>query len=188
MPDLDKAILTQLANIEKRSGKSLAELEKLVLASGLEKHGEVLAMLKTDLGLGHGDANTIAHYARKTSSFAPVESIAVDSLVEIYSGPKAALRPIHEKLLTILRGFGDFEEIPKKGYMSLRRKKQFATVGPATNSRVDVGLNMKGVPATARLEALPPKGMCQYRVKLTSEADVDDELIVWVRIAFDAAG
>ena len=84
--------------------------------------------------------------------------------------------------------FGDFEIAPKKTYLSLRRKKQFAMVGPATNTRVEVGLNMKDVKPTSSLEALPPGGMCQYRVKLTSASEVDAELLRWIRQAYDAAG
>ena len=60
---VDKALATQIANIEKKTGKSLADLVKLVKASGLAKHGEIRDMLKTQLGLGHGDANTVAHMA-----------------------------------------------------------------------------------------------------------------------------
>jgi hypothetical protein len=33
-------------------------------------------------------------------------------------------------------------------------------IGPATNSRVEVGLIMKGAKATGRLETLPPGKMC----------------------------
>ena len=62
--DIDKATATQLANIEKRTGKTLAQLEKVVTGSGLTKHGELVAMLKQDLGMGHGDANTLVHYTR----------------------------------------------------------------------------------------------------------------------------
>ena len=87
--------------------------------------------------------------------------------------------------MTAVASFGEFEIAPKKTYLSLRRKKQFAMVGPATNTRVEVGLNMKGVPATSRLEALPPGGMCQYRVRLAEAGDVDKELLGWIRRAFD---
>ena len=79
-----------------------------------------------------------------------------DVLDAIYVGPKAALRPIHEALVEAIDQFGPYEVAPKKGYVSLRRKKQFAMIGPATNTRVELGLNMKGVPATDRLLEQPP--------------------------------
>ena len=55
MADLAQALATQLANIEKRSGKSLQQLAEIMRASGLVKHGELRDMLKRDLGMGHAD-------------------------------------------------------------------------------------------------------------------------------------
>lgn len=190
--DVDKALQTQLANIEKRTGKSLAELTAIVKASGLAKHGELRDMLKRDLGMGHGDANTLVHYALQSSAaFSPAPAAAAAApanvLDEIYSGPKAALRPIHERLMAAIEKFGPFEIAPKKGYVSLRRAKQFAMLGPATNTRFEVGLNMKGLAPTTRLEEMPPKSMCQYKVRLTDPAQVDSELIAWIRTAYDSA-
>ena len=66
MADLDKAFATQLENIQKRTGKSLDELAAIVRGSGLTKHGELVAMLKTTLGMGHGDANTLVHTVLKS--------------------------------------------------------------------------------------------------------------------------
>ena len=106
----------------------------------------------------------------------------------IYSGAKAALRPIHDKVMSDVDQFGTFEIAPKKTYLSLRRKKQFAMIGPATNTRVEVGLNLKGVDGTGRLVLMPPGGMCSHVVKLTSVADANAELIAWIRAAYDAAG
>jgi len=83
--------------------------------------------------------------------------------------------------------FGEFEIASKKTYLSLRRKRQFAMLGPGTNSRVDLGLNMKGVSPTDRLLELEPGGMCQYQVRLTSEKEVDPELIAWIKQAYDSA-
>lgn len=186
---MDKALATQLANIEKRTGRSLEALAALVRGSGLSRHGEIRDMLKRDLALGHGDANTLVHYVLKsdgTSAAAGKDTGEV--LDEIYAGPKAALRPIHEQLMAAIERFGECEIAPKKGYVSLRRKKQFAMIGPATNTRVDVGLNMKDVAATSRLTALPPGQMCQYKVKVTDPEEVDAELIGWLRRAFDSAG
>jgi hypothetical protein len=188
---MDKALATQLANIQKKTGKSLDELAKLIRASGLTRHGEIRDMLKRDLGLGHGDANTLVHVALKSDGQSAAEAAGhseEDVLAVIYTGPKAALRPIHDAFMSAIRAFGPFEVAPKKGYVSLRRKKQFAMIGPGTNTRVDVGLNVKGVDATSRLQALPPGGMCQYKVKVVDASEVDKELIAWVRQAYDAAG
>lgn len=186
MSSVDKALATQLANIEKRTGKTLAELVDIVQRSGLAKHGELVAMLKRDLGMGHGDANTLVHQAKSAAtSSSPTEQ---DPLDTIYVGPKAALRPIHEQLMKAIGKFGDFEIAPKKGYVSLRRKKQFAMIGPATNTRVEVGINLKGPAGTDRLEPQPEKSMCQFKVKLTSVDEVDSELVGWLRMAYEAAG
>jgi hypothetical protein len=188
---MDKAVVTQLANIEKRTGKSLDELAKILKASGLTKHGELREMLQRDLGMGFGDANTLIHVAMKSDGQSAAEAAGKsgdDVLAEIYSGPKAALRPIHNRLMAAIEKLGPFEIAPKKGYVSLRRKKQFAMIGPATKTQVEVGLNMKDVPATARLVAQPPGGMCQYKVRLSDAGEVDAELVGWIRLAFDRAG
>jgi len=183
--DVDKALATQLANIEKRSGRSLAELTALVQGCGLEKHGERVAMLKRDLGMGHGDANTLVHMVSRAAAPA---ATADDPLAAIYSGAKAGLRPLHEHLLAQLATFGEFEIAPKKAYVSLRRKKQFATVGPATKSEVEIGLNSKREDVGGGFARLPPGGMCQFRIRITSTADVDEAVLGALRQAFEDAG
>ncbi len=187
MSSVDKALETQLKNIQTRTGKTLTQLYALIRKSGLEKHGQIRDMLKKDLEMGHGDANTLTHFYLQQASGAPAAP-AGDVLDTIYSGPKEGLRPIHEKLMAAIGTFGDFEIAPKKAYVSLRRKKQFAMIGPATKTRVEVGLNMKGVEATERLIARPPGEMCQYKVSVTEPSQVDKELIGWVRKAYDSAG
>jgi hypothetical protein len=87
-----------------------------------------------------------------------------------------------------IQTLGEFEIAPKKGYLSLRRKKQFAMLGPASKGRIEVGLNMKGVTATDRLLEQPPGGMCQYKVFLTSSDEADAELLAWIQQAYDSAG
>ena len=111
-----------------------------------------------------------------------------EGLAEIYSGPKAALRPIHDALIQEIDQVGGYEVAPKKGYVSLRRKKQFAMIGPATKTQVELGLNMKGVPATDRLIELPPGGMCNYKIRLADAGEVDAEVVAWIRLAYDSAG
>jgi hypothetical protein len=191
MSSVDKATGTQLKNIQTKTGKTLEELGAIAKQSGLTKHGELRDLFKTQLGLGHGDANALVHHVLKSdgASAAKAAGVSTDDVLDgIYIGAKAVLRPIHDKLMAAINGFGEFETAPKKGYVSLRRKKQFTMIGPATNSRVEVGLNMKGVEATPRLVAMPAGSMCQYTVKVTDAAEVDDELITWLKTAYNSAG
>ena len=183
MADVDAAIATQLANIQKKTGKSLAELGRILTATSFVKHTELLAFAKKDLDLGHGDANMLVLHIRNADVPKPD-----DPLDAIYAGPKAALRPIHDKFLAALAAFGPFEIAPKKANVSLRRKKQFALIGPATNSRVEIGFNMPTLDDGPRLEAVPPGGMCPYRVKVTAVEEIDKELLDWARRAYDSAG
>src|SRR5262245_1272689 len=119
--DIAQAKLNHLNNIATRTGKSLTELAAVVKKSGLAKHGEIVTMLKEKLKVGHGDANAIAHYAKSLgTASAPPGAASPDAATdEIYSGPKAALRPIHDAVMAKLAAFGPFEVAPKKGYLSL---------------------------------------------------------------------
>jgi hypothetical protein len=191
MSSIDKAFETQLKNIQTRTGKTLDELYATIRKSGLSKHGEIRDMLKRDLEMGHGDANTLVTFFLKSEGEGADQAKTVtpdDTLSAIYTGSRASLRPIHDQLMAAIANFGVFEIASKKGYVSLRRKKQFAMIGPATNTRVEVGLNMKGMPVTSRLVELPPGGMCQYKVNVTDVKEVDEELIAWIKQAYDSAG
>jgi hypothetical protein len=191
MSAVDKAVQTQIANIQTRTGKSLDELRAILQQSGLAKHSEIRAMFQRDLGLGYGDANMLAQVLRSTDAEGSTAAQAAtpdDVVNTLYAGAKADLRPIHDRLMAEIAQLGTFEIAPKKGYLSLRRKKQFAMIGPATNTRIEVGLNMKGVDATARLAEMPSGGMCNYKVKVTDVAAVDAELIAWIKRAYESAG
>jgi hypothetical protein len=191
MGSVDQAYETQLKNIQTKTGKTLDQLYILIQQSGLTKHGAIRDMLKRDLDLGHGDANTLTHFYFKSLE-APAgqtqPATPDDVLAGIYSGPKAELRPIHDTLMTAIEKFGPFEIAPKKTYVSLRRKKQFAMIGPASRTRVEVGINLKGLKPTARLIELPAGGMCQYKVNVGAVKEVDQELLAWIRQAYDNAG
>lgn len=191
MADMEKAVATQIANIEKKTGKSLKQLAAAISKCGKSKHGEIRSWLMETYGLGHGDANTLTHVALKSDgeSAAKAKGASTDDVVsEIYSGKKEHQRPIHEKLMAAIGAFGEFEIAPKKGYVSLRRKKQFAMLGPKTNDRFELGINLKDPVDHPLVKAVPPGGMCQYVAALTSADQVDEKLIAVVKKAFEAAG
>ena len=73
-------------------------------------------------------------------------------------------------------------------YKSLRRKKQFAMIGSATNTRVEVGLNSKGLPHQERLNEMKPGDRCNYKVKIVQPDEIDEQLIAWIKQAYHSAG
>jgi hypothetical protein len=189
MSSLDEARQTQIDNIQKKTGKSLDELTAIVRKSGLSKHGEIRDYLKRELGLGHGDANALVHAVLQSDGQRAAEAKSADAVLdEIYVGGKAGQRPIHEVLMKHIAKFGEFEVVPKKGYVSLRRKKQFAMIGPKSNTRFEVGINAKDLKKNSRLLEQPKGSMCNYIVNLTDAQQVDPELIAWIKSAFEQAG
>src|SRR5207249_2915097 len=142
--------------------------------------------LKTEHGLTHGYANQVA--LRAVASANPAAD-GDDPVAAQYAGPKAALKPIYDKLLKVVHGFGkDIEASPKKAYISLRRNKQFAIIQPSTATRLDVGLNLKSVKPAGRLEASGTfNAMLTHRVRVESVKEVDAELTKWLRQAYDAS-
>jgi hypothetical protein len=189
MSSLDQAVQTQLNNIQKKTGKSLAELAAIAQKSGLTKHGELRDMFKEKLGLGHGDANALVHALLASDGTRAAEGKKEDAVLdEIYSGAKTGMRPIHEALMKHITKFGEFEIVPKKGYVSLRRKKQFAMIGPKTNTRFEVGINAKDLKKNARLLEQPKGSMCNYIIQINDAQEVDAELVAWIKSAFEGAG
>ncbi len=176
---------TMRNNIPEKTGKKQDEWNKLIKASKLDKHGQIVKMLKTDHGVTHGFANLISSDFLKGGA-----ETSSDDLVATQYAKKADLKPIYDKLINEIGKFGSGVELaPKKAYVSLRHKKQFALIQPSTKTRVDVGINLKGDEATERLEASGSfNAMVSHRVRITNIKQVDKELISWLKEAFNRAG
>jgi predicted transport protein len=177
-----------IRGLEAKTGRSLEEWLKVAKRSGLEKHGQIVAFLKEKHGVTHGYANLVAHSALKSDAVS-VAAEGVDLVAAQYAGAKAPLRPLYDALAARVQAFGkDVELAPKKAYVSLRRSKQFGLLQPSTATRVDVGLNLKGVPAKGRLEASGSfNSMCTHRVRIESTGEIDAELLSWLKQAYDRA-
>ena len=104
-----------------------------------------------------------------------------------YAGAKAGLRPIYDAVLKGVATFGgDVEIAPKKSYVSLRRGKQFAIIQPSTKTRVDIGINLKGIDPTDRLEASASfNAMVSHRVRVGTVDEIDAEVLDWLRQAYE---
>ena len=182
----DKAMATYIANIEKTTGKKLDHWVNVVKKSKLQKHGELVNMLKTDHGITHGYANMIVHSAK--GGFEAAKD--TDNLLDQQYKGKENLKPWYDKILKEINKLGkDIQVSPKKSYVSFVRKKQFVLIQPSTKTRLDVGLNIKGVPPSGNAEEGKSwNAMCTHRIKLEDEKSINKELIGWIKQAYEQAG
>ncbi len=169
-----------------KTGKPLNHWVSIVKKENFEKHGQIISFLKSEHGFTHGFANFVAHKSRESDA----ASIDDQELITNQYKGKEYLKPILDKILKIVQEFGDDVQVaPKKASVSLRRKRQFALVQPSTKTRIDLGLKLNDAELTERLEKSGPFGtMCTNRVRLSETSDVDDELVRWMKTAYEQAG
>lgn len=177
---MDKALKTMLDNMPEKTGKSLDEWIRILKEKSFEKHSVAVKFLKDEHGVSHGYANTIVSLSKE-------DTVASDDLITAQYAGKESLKPIYEKLITIVNALGDDVSIsPKKGSVSVIRKHQFALIKPSTKTRIDLGLKLKGVEAQGILEPSGPFGtMCTHRIQLTDIAEVSKDVHTWLSKAYD---
>ena len=179
---MDKALQTMIDNMPEKTGKSLQEWKKILKQRSFAKHGEAMKFLKGEHNVTHGFANTIILLSKDN------DKTPADLVDNQYKG-KENLIPIYTKLLEVVKGFGkDVMVTPKKTSVSVIRKRQFALIKPATKTRIDLGLKFNEKPTGDRLLNSGPFGtMCTHRVQLTDKDEVDQELINWLKEAYEEA-
>lgn len=182
----EEMMASMMANLEEKTGNGIEHWFSVVEKSGEEKHMAIIKHLKSEHGLTHGYANLIA-IKFKARTEAPKSE---DDLVAAhYAGAKAGLKPLYEQLVGVVESFGDDVDVsPRKTYVTIRRSKQFAIFKASTKERLDVGLILKGVEPTDRLQTGKQfSGMMTHAVGVTDASDIDDELKGWLRQAYEAA-
>ena len=184
---MDQAEKTMTDNLHKNTGKTIEQWISIVKQKNFAKHGEIINFLKAEHGFSYGFANLVAHKS-KGSDAGSVEDTS--ELIEKQFKGKEHFRPVYENLMAEILKFGnDIDIAPKNAYVSLRRKKQFALLQPATKTRFEIGLILKGQEAKGVLEIIPTaNAMCSHKINIEKESDITAEVLDWIRIAYDKAG
>jgi hypothetical protein len=177
----EESLAKMIASLKEKTGRSLEEWQSVIAQAGWATHGVIVKGLKGEHGVSHGYANQIALH------FSAASKPSGDPIEEMFAKRPEA-KAVYDAILLKIQAFGDDVDLaPKKGYVSVRRSKQFAVLQPASG-RLDVGIQLKGVAPEGRLE---PSGsfnaMLTHRVKVPSAKDVDADLVAWLRKAYDAA-
>ncbi|PNY80963.1 DUF4287 domain-containing protein [Deinococcus koreensis] len=177
---------TYLDTVKAQTGKTVADFRTLAAEQGLSRHGEVVAWLKQEFGLGHGHATAVAGALLKADHFRTPKDSKVEA---IFSGKKAVWRGVYDTLRATVDGFGnDLDIAPTDSYVSLRRGgRKFAIVQPGA-AFLDLGIKRKGAEPTERFEAAGSwNSMVTHRVRITGAAQVDAEVLDWLRAAYEGA-
>jgi len=184
---MDKATQTMIENLQKNTGKTLEQWIEIVKQKNFAKHGEIINFLKDEHGFSYGFANLVAHKSKGSDAGSVEDS---SELIEKQYKGKEHFKPLYETLMTEIMKFGnDIEVAPKNAYVSLRRKKQFALLQPATKTRFEIGLIIKGQDAKGVLEVIPAaNAMCSHKINIESERDITSEVLNWIKVAYDKAG
>lgn len=177
---MDKALQTMIDNMPEKTGKSLEEWKALLNSKSFAKHSEGVKFLKNEYNVTHGFANTIVTLSKEDSTS------EIDLIADQYSG-KENLKPIYDALIDYVKTLGsDVTITPKKGSVSIIRKRQFVLIKPATKTRIDLGFKLKDKPINDRLGDSGPFGaMCTHRVQISEIDQVDSELKEWIKEAYD---
>ena len=177
-----------LDTIKAKTGLDPADFEKIAAERGLLggdiKAGPIMAWLKDGYGLGPGHAMALVSVFRE--GLLP-QSTKEESIDKFFLGPKASWQLTWDELMAAVMKFGpDVSLQPTDTYIGIvRAGKKFAVVA-TTATRMDVGLKLKGEPATERLALAGTwNAMLTHRVKLFDGAELDNELLGWLLAAYD---
>ena len=175
-----------LDTVKAKTGKTPEDFAALAAKKGLVKHGELVAWLKSEFDLGHGHANAIVSVLLKSESRAASSDTKLEKL---FSGKKAVWRSSGDDLIRKLEQFGlDVVAAANETYVNINRgKKKFAILQPSSAERFDIGIKLKGVEASGRLEMAESwNAMVTHQVRITDSSQIDAEVLGWLKQAYEA--
>jgi len=183
---------SMVTGLKQKSGRTLEEWLDLVRKQGPQTRKERVAWLKTTYGLGLNFASLIAERSEgEGEDWSPEGYLkrAPEYVDKMFAGPKAALRPLYDALLSEGKKLGkDVRVCPCETIVPLYRNHVFAQVKPSTRTRIDFGLALKDTKTPKRLidtGGFAKKDRITHRIEISSPADIDDEVRKWLKRAYE---
>jgi hypothetical protein len=185
------------AELPEKTGRSLDQWVRLLEKEGPKTEKERREWLKSEHKFGTNAAWWIVERAAKGHAWedgdpAAYLKVAATYVETMYAGPKAGLRPLHDRLIELGRGLGpDVRVCPCQTIVPFYRTHVFAQIKPTTRTRIDFGLSLRGVAADGPLLSTggEAKGdRITHRIAVATAADVDEFLERWLRTAYERDG
>jgi len=184
-----------IAQLKGKTGRTIEEWIAFVNRSGPTDEVARRDWLKARHGLGTNYAWWIAERSvgkgeddGDPDAYLRAAAKYVDAM---YSGKKAHLKPIHDALIDLGQALGsDVKVCPCATIVPLYRNHVFAQIRPATLTRIDLGLYLKGAKGKLPARVIDTGGLKKgdritHRIEITSVEDIDAEVKKWLQTAYD---
>lgn len=188
-------IMTQrwVGELKQKTGRSLDEWLKLIKKAGPKDEKARRDWLKQEYGLGTNTCWWLAERAEGKGEEAGDPDLYLKEaeryVEEMFSGGKAALRPIYDELLKLgLKTGKDAKACPCQTIIPLYRNHVFAQIKPTTQTRIDMGFALGDMKPQGRLidtGGFAKKDRITHRIPITSRKDIDDEVKHWLKVAYE---
>ena len=168
-----------------KTGRSLEEISLLAKAEGLLTHNEVAAWLKQEFEIEHGHATAISHLIMPDAS----TDAAGTDFYHWLSRADADWRPALEELASKVEHFGmDCTIMTYKHQLHLQRGgHEFARLCVVAG-RLQIDVALPGAPVRSGFQALDADDEpFTDRFSATVQQQISDELVSWLRQAYDRA-
>jgi uncharacterized protein DUF5655/uncharacterized protein DUF4287 len=182
-----------IAELPQKTGKSLDEWISLAKKSGPPTEEARREWLKKKFNFGTNAAWWIAERAEgkglEDGDPGTCLRAAEKYVEEMFSGPRAAARPLYDALLNLGLSQGeDVKASPCKTIVPLYRNHVFAEIKPATRTRIDLGFALRDLKARGRLidtGGFAKKDRITHRIPITRMEEIDDEVKQWLKAAYE---
>ena len=188
-------LMTQkwIAELKEKTGRTLEEWLRHIKKVGPKTERERRDWLKSDYGLGTNTAWWLAERAEGKGESAGDPDLYLEEAAayveQMFSGRKAALRPIYDELLKLgLKTGKEAKACPCQTIVPLYRNHVFAQIKPTTNTRIDMGFALSDMKPKGRLidtGGFAKKDRITHRIPITSLEEIDDEVKHWLKVAYD---
>ena len=167
-----------------RTGDDVAAWNRRVAETGIADEPSLRAWLAGQGVTGYAQALLVW----ERFGYPDFLTAGADELIAGQYADRPQLRPILDAVLAALPGLGPVTVQARKTCVSLvSPRRTFAAVEATTKSRVDLGLRLVDAKPAGRL--LTAKnlnvGSMNVRIALTRPSEVDEEVLGWLRRAYD---
>jgi hypothetical protein len=182
--------LGQLRRQARELHRAAADGDGLALGRLRQASGTVtLSAAQLAIARDHGFASwprLKAEVERRRAVLASLLTAEADDLIAGQYAGRPRLRPVLDAVLAALPALGPVTVQARGTIVSLvTPRRTFAVVKATTRSRVDLGLRLDHTQPGGRLLPARDLGAATVRIPLTAPDEIDEEVLGWLRRAYD---